>query len=237
MNQLNEDSLCLERLPDGTWLFAVADGIGGYEGGEVASALTVATLVEVVAASAGVPADRLAAALAEANRRIVQLQRARGSELMAMGTTLTALCVDAAGRAAVAHVGDSRLYRLGDGGLVQLTKDHNVGTELVREGLIAPEELSRHPQRHMLTRALGAAVDLRPDIFALELCAGDAFLLVTDGLIEALGEDEVARIARAGLGRWHEVGPALAAAAAARPNGDDATAVAVRVEAQGGAAD
>lgn len=208
----------------------MADGIGGYEGGEVASAVTVATLVEVVSARAGPPEERLLAAVLEANRRILELQAVRDSELVAMGTTLTAMAFDPEGRVAVAHVGDSRLYRLEEGGLVQLTQDHNVGTELVREGLIEAADLTRHPQRHMLTRAVGASADLRPDVFALAVAGGESYLLTTDGLIDALGEAEVARIAHAWRERWPEVGPALAEAASRRHNGDDATVVAVRVE-------
>lgn len=220
----------MESLADGTWLFGVADGIGGYEGGEVASALTVATLAEVVGLSAGPPEARLAAAAAEANRRILQLQTARGAELRAMGTTLTALAIAPSGQAGVAHVGDSRLYRLAGGALSALTRDHNVGTELLREGLIDPAALAHHPQRHMLTRALGVGPDPNPDTFSLAVVPGDAFLLVTDGLIDALGEDGIARLAAAHVGDgWTEVGAALAEAARGRLNGDDATVVAVAV--------
>lgn len=113
--------------------------------------------------------------------------------------------------------------------MASLTVDHNVGTELVREGLIAPEDLARHPQRNMLTRALGAAVDVRPDLFALDLAADDVFLLMTDGMLEAVTEEEALATAGQGGANWSRVGPALADLAASRRNGDDATVVAVRV--------
>jgi serine/threonine protein phosphatase PrpC len=232
LNEVNEDSVCLERLADGTWLFAVADGIGGYAGGEVASAVTVATLAEVTAAAVGSPCARLCAGVAEANRRILQLQKARGAELAAMGTTLTALAIAPTGEAGVAHVGDSRLYRLAGGTLSLMTRDHNVGTELVREGLIDAAALAHHPQRHMLTRALGVGEDAHPDSFSLAVGVGDAFVLVTDGMIDALGEDEIARVAATCQGeRWPGLGPALGAAAAKHMNGDDATVVAVALHA------
>lgn len=229
---MNEDSVCLERLADGTWLFAVADGIGGYEGGEVASAVTVATLAEVAAAAAGPPMLRLEAGVVEANRRILQLQTARGAKLAAMGTTLTALAIGPSGAAAVVHVGDSRLYRLAGGTLSLMTRDHNVGTELVREGLIDAAALAHHPQRHMLTRALGVGPDAHPDTLSLTVAVGDAFVLVTDGMIDALGEEGIARVAQAHRGeRWPELGPALADAAGEHPNVDDATVVAVALHA------
>ena len=223
--------MCVERLTDGTWLCAVADGIGGYEGGEVASALTVATLAEVAGASGGSLEERLSAAAVEANRRILQLQQARGAELRAMGTTLTALAIGPGGEAAVAHIGDSRLYRLSAGDLQLLTRDHNVGTELVREGLLDAAALAHHPQRHMLTRALGVGPEPHLDTFVLSLQAGDAFLLVTDGMIDALGEATMARLVGSRrTGAWEGVAEALAQAARARGNGDDATVVAVAVD-------
>jgi protein phosphatase len=227
---VNEDSVCLERVRDGTWLFAVADGIGGYEGGEVASAVAVATLREVLADLTGAPEDRLGEAVEEANRRILRLQLDRAPALSAMGTTLTALALAPDGTAGVAHVGDSRLYRLEGGTLSLMTRDHNVGTELVREGLIDEAALAHHPQRHMLTRAIGVGPEARPDRFPLVVTDGDAFLLVTDGMIDALGEAEMARLAAACAGAgWPDVGAALADAAGGRHNGDDATVVAVAV--------
>ena len=224
-----------EHLADGTWLFAVADGIGGYEGGEVASALTVTTLREVVARTEGSLLERLAAAVAEANRRIVELQEAKSSELRAMGTTLTAIAVGADDEAAVAHIGDSRLYRLEGERLAALTQDHNVGTELVREGLIAPEALAHHPQRHMLTRALGAAEEARADLFTVPVAPGDVFLLMTDGMMDAVTEADAVAAVRRDEGEWTRVGPSLSALAQERHNSDDATVVAVRILGRTGA--
>jgi serine/threonine protein phosphatase PrpC len=217
------------RLSDGTWLLAVADGIGGYEGGEVASAVTIATLREVADRQEGDLAGRLYAAVHAAHRRILELRQSGSTELRDMGTTLTALAVAPSGEAVCAHVGDSRLYCLRGGYLTQLTRDHNVGSELLESGLLTPEEMRTHPQRHMLTRAVGAEASAEPDLFPVALEEGDVYLLVTDGLVEALGEGEMARLAMA-AGDWEEVGPALTAAAEARVAGDDATVVAVRVQ-------
>lgn len=148
--------------------------------------------------------------------------------LRGMGTTLTALALSQGGPAVCAHIGDSRLYRFREGRLVQLTRDHNVGTELVERGVVPADDLIRHPQRHMLTRALGAEAEAVPDVFPVTYLAGDAFLLVTDGLVEALGEAGMVRTLQEADG-WQDVGPRLIAACQRTAASDDATVVAVRV--------
>jgi serine/threonine protein phosphatase PrpC len=217
-------------------LFAVADGIGGHERGELASALAVAALVAEMRRP-GPVAARLRAGFAEANRRIVSMQRALGQVERAMGTTLTALAVRQDGRAAVCHLGDSRLYRLRGDRLELLTEDHSVAAELVRTGGLEPAEALRHPQRHVLTRSLGLVPEATPDQFSLGLEPGDLYLLATDGLTAALSDADIARVALSG-GRFEDLAPALVAAANAGGGPDNVTvvAVAVAVAAGGGAA-
>jgi protein phosphatase len=188
----NEDSYFCGRT-----VFAVADGLGGHQGGEVASAAAVEPLAALDGrgfAEAAEAAEALAGAIREANAAI--LERAAGDPgLWGMGTTLTAAALAEAGRLQLAHVGDSRAYLLRDGTLEQLTVDHTVVGELVRRGRLTPEQAAVHPERSILTRAVGldptVPVDL-PD--PLELRAGDQVLLCSDGLTEAVGDPDIATI-------------------------------------------
>lgn len=211
----------------------MADGIGGYEGGEVASALTVATVREVVTAARGTLEERLREAFATANERILRMQRSEGTLLGGMGTTLTALALDPGGPGTAAHIGDSRLYRVRDGCLDLLSRDHNVGSELVERGVVPPQDLAHHPQRHMLTRALGAEKIAVPDVFLVPCVPGDTFLLVTDGLVEALGEGTLLAETGAAL-VFRDVGPRLIAGCERTVARDDATVVGVRLTGEPG---
>jgi protein phosphatase len=188
----NEDShFC------GQTVFAVADGLGGHQGGEVASAAAVEPLARLDGRSfkdAGEAAEALAAAIREANQAI--LDRAAGDPaLYGMGTTVTAAAVAGDGQLQLAHVGDSRAYRLREGALDQLTTDHTVVGELVRRGRLTPEQAAIHPERSILTRAVGldprVPVDT-PD--PLELHDGDQVLLCSDGLTEAVHDDQIAEL-------------------------------------------
>jgi protein phosphatase len=186
----NEDSyLC------GRTVFAVADGLGGHQGGEVASAAAVEPLAALDGrgfADPGEAAEALAVAIRQANTAILD-QAAGNPELWGMGTTLTAAALAGDRRLQLAHVGDSRAYLLRDGALDQLTTDHTVVGELVRRGRLTPGQAAVHPDRSILTRAVGldptVPVDL-PD--PLELHPGDQVLLCSDGLTEAVGDDRIA---------------------------------------------
>jgi protein phosphatase len=188
----NEDSYFCGRT-----VFAVADGLGGHQGGEVASAAAVEPLAALDGrgfADAAAAAEGLAGAMREANAAI--LERAAGDPgLWGMGTTLTAAALAGADQLQLAHVGDSRAYLLRDGTLEQLTVDHTVVGELVRRGRLTPEQAAIHPERSILTRAVGldptVPVDL-PD--PLELRTGDQVLLCSDGLTEAVGDPDIATI-------------------------------------------
>jgi PPM family protein phosphatase len=192
----NEDSyLC------GRTVFAVADGLGGHQGGEVASAAAVEPLAALDGrefAEPGEAAQALAAAIREANSAI--LDRASGDPgLWGMGTTVTAAAVAGDRYLQLVHVGDSRAYLLRDGTLDQLTTDHTVVGELVRRGRLTPEQAAVHPERSILTRAVGldprVLVDT-PD--PLELRPGDQVLLCSDGLTEAVPDSRIAELLAAG---------------------------------------
>lgn len=194
----NEDAVLVR--PDagpGLGLFAVADGMGGHEAGEVASALVVECLAALAPAASGVALLRAAAgALAEANRA---LRRLAGPG-RCIGTTALVL-VASAGRVAWVWAGDSRLYRWRAGRLVPLTRDHRYVETLVAQGLIAPEAAEAHPLSHVLTRAVGAEDELDLDRGEAEVAAGDVLLLCSDGLTGAVPEAEIARLLGGGSAR------------------------------------
>jgi serine/threonine protein phosphatase PrpC len=188
----NEDSyLC------GRTVFAVADGLGGHQGGEVASAAAVEPLAALDGhelADPGEAAEALTAAIRDGNAAI--LERAAGDPgLWGMGTTVTAAALAGERHLQLAHVGDSRAYLLRDGSLAQLTTDHTIVGELVRRGRLTPEQAAVHPERSILTRAVGldprVPVDT-PD--PLELHDGDQVLLCSDGLTEAVDDDRIAEL-------------------------------------------
>jgi serine/threonine protein phosphatase PrpC len=188
----NEDSYFCGRA-----VFAVADGLGGHQGGEVASAAAVAPLAALDGRDLATPteaAEALAAAIQEANSGI--LERAAGDpSLWGMGTTMTAAAVTADGHLQLAHVGDSRAYLLRDGALEQLTTDHTVVAELVRRGRLTPELAAIHPERSILTRAVGLDARIPVDTpDPLDLRPGDQCLLCSDGLTEAVPDPTIAEL-------------------------------------------
>jgi PPM family protein phosphatase len=173
--------------------FAVADGMGGAKAGEVASAM--ATEGFEGESDSGEPAEaQLARILREANRRIYDLAVADESH-RGMGTTLTAAKVTG-DEISLAHVGDSRAYRMRDGELEQLTKDHSLVAELERSGQITAEAAEHHPQRSIITRALGPEPDVEVDTYTLTGREGDLFLLCSDGLTSMISDEEIGSILR-----------------------------------------
>jgi protein phosphatase len=169
----NEDSF-LERPP----LFVVADGMGGAEAGEVASQTVVEVFGE--AAAAGELPAGLEATVQRANARIYAMAQ-ENPERAGMGCTTTASFVSG-GRLTVAHVGDSRLYRLRGGAFEQLTDDHSLVGGLVRLGQLTPEEAENHPQRSVILRAVGVEAKVEVDVLQHELEAGDVYMACSDGL-------------------------------------------------------
>ncbi|HEX3977172.1 MAG TPA: Stp1/IreP family PP2C-type Ser/Thr phosphatase [Solirubrobacteraceae bacterium] len=182
----NEDNAFV-RAP----LFVVADGMGGAQAGEVASKLAVEEFHEALP-DEGSAEERLTNRIRAANRRIYDLSRTE-HEHAGMGTTLTAAYLDD-DHLAVAHVGDSRAYIFRDGELTRLTQDHSLVEELVRQGKLTEEQAAEHPQRSIITRALGIEGDVEVDTWSYSMRAGDVVLLCSDGLTSMIGEDRIAQI-------------------------------------------
>jgi PPM family protein phosphatase len=176
----NEDTYVLQPP-----LFAVADGMGGANAGEVASSLAAAALQETDGDGASGEA-RVAALIEEANRRVFRRAN-EDREASGMGTTMTVALVED-DQVAIGHVGDSRAYLFRDGDLEQLTDDHSLVAELVRSGKLTPEEAEIHPQRSVITRAVGTEPDVDVDTFSVEAEAGDLFLICSDGLTDMVDE-------------------------------------------------
>ncbi len=183
----NEDAF-FARSP----LFAVADGMGGAQAGEVASHTAVEVLEQGLPDGAGSIEERLAARVREANARILELAQS-DDQLAGMGTTLTTAYVGE-DDLTVAHVGDSRLYRLRDGTFERLTDDHSLVEELVRQGKLTPEEADEHPQRSIITRALGAEEGVEADSRTWAGRHGDVYLICSDGLTSMIPETQVAQV-------------------------------------------
>jgi PPM family protein phosphatase len=177
----NEDAYVLEPP-----LFAVADGMGGAQAGEIASRIAASVLRD----SAGRPGEETVAMLIqEANRRVYEAA-ATDEARSGMGTTITAALVED-GSVRIGHVGDSRAYRIRDGRLEQLTEDHSLVAELVRSGRLSPEEADVHPQRSVITRALGTDPDVDVDTFTVEARPGDVFMICSDGLTSMVDDQEI----------------------------------------------
>jgi PPM family protein phosphatase len=217
----NEDNAYV-RAP----LFVVADGMGGAQAGEVASALAVEEFQRPLA-DGGTPEQRLADRVRAANRRIYETAQTT-HERAGMGTTLTAAYLDNADLA-VAHVGDSRAYIFRDGKLARITQDHSLVEELVRRGKLTEEQAAEHPQRSIITRALGIEGDVEVDTWTYPVRAGDIVLMCSDGLTSMIGEDLIAAVlsAEPDLDR---AGERLIAEANAAGGRDNITVVLFRLE-------
>lgn len=196
------------------WIAGVADGMGGHRGGETAAQLAVGELAML---DGPLTVDGLVAAVQAANDRI--LSQADDPSLRGMGTTLVAMTV-VDDDVVVVNVGDSRGYRLVEGGLEQLTEDHSLVEDLVRQGRLSAEEAKNHPQRNIVTRALGIGGQVQVDVFRTAAHPGDRYLLCSDGLFNEIEADQIALE----LGRWSDPREAarelvrLANAAGARDN-------------------
>ncbi|MBA4370723.1 MAG: protein phosphatase [Coriobacteriaceae bacterium] len=184
-------------------LFAVADGLGGHEAGEIASRYAIDALVQAAPREAEPKA--LARAVRAANAVVVEAaEQGRGRE--GMGTTLTAAMVEGT-YIAIAHVGDSRAYLLSGGKLERLTQDHSMVADMIRAGQLTEAEARRHPNRSVITRALGSDMNMLADAYEVEATTGDRLLLCSDGLHGMLTDTEIARI----LGSYSD--PSVAARA------------------------
>jgi protein phosphatase len=184
----NEDSYVFQPP-----LFAIADGMGGARAGEVASALAAGALNDAGVDRGGT--ERVIELIQEANRRVHE-RALVDAETTGMGTTITVALVEPEGTVTFGHVGDSRAYVLRDNRLEQLTDDHSLVAELVRRGELSAEAAEVHPQKSVITRALGTDPDVDVDAFAVDGEAGDVYLICSDGLSDMVDGDVIESIMR-----------------------------------------
>ena len=224
VRQNNEDALLVGEGEDET-LFAVADGIGGFEAGEVASSIAIDVLKDLP------PDGAFEQAIREANRRI--LAAGRGDEkLSGMGTTVVAVRFGGTQGdpvAEVAHVGDSRAYLVRGGEMKPVTEDHSLVAELVRSGDLTRAQAAEHPQKNLITRALGAEEEVDVDTAALPIGAGDRILLCSDGLSDMVPESKISEIVQKSPDDPEEASRSLLSAALDAGGNDNITVVVVDV--------
>ena len=213
----NEDSYVCEPP-----LFAVADGMGGAQAGEIASGLAAAALKDGGAGAGG--EERVVELIQEANRRVHE-RASTDAATSGMGTTMTVALVERDGTVTFGHVGDSRAYRLRDDRLEQLTDDHSLVAELVRRGELSPQEAEAHPQRSVITRALGTDPDVDVDAFSVEARPGDVYLICSDGLSDMVDRAAIEEIVRSNRSDLKRAANALVEAANRRGGEDNITAL------------
>ncbi len=218
--QGNEDNLFV-RSP----LFVVADGMGGAQAGEVASKMAVDSFDDGM--PDGSPSEALVQIIEGANRAIHDRSRT-DARTAGMGTTLTAAYVGES-EVTIAHVGDSRAYLLRGGDLIRLTHDHSLVGELVLRGKLTEEQAEMHPQRSVITRALGSEPDVEVDVHVYQAKAGDVFMLNSDGLTSMVPDDRVKGIL-GGASSLEQAGRDLIAAANDAGGRDNITVILFRVE-------
>ena len=219
----NEDAFVCEPP-----LFAVADGMGGAQAGEVASRLAADSVREAKLGDLPAP-EQTVELIREANRRVYAYSSENAST-RGMGTTMTVALVEGS-IVTIGHVGDSRAYLLREDQLTQLTQDHSLVAELVRSGRLSPKEAESHPRRSVITRALGTESEVEVDVFSIRAENGDLFLLCSDGLTSMVSDEEIAQLlvaARADLG---DAGKKLVAAANQAGGEDNITVVLFELEA------
>jgi len=209
-------------------LFAVADGMGGAQAGEVASKLAAAALSDTDAGSL-TGTERVTSLFQEANRRVYE-RSAADPTVSGMGTTMTVALVEA-DEVVIGHVGDSRAYLLRDGRIEQLTDDHSLVAELMKSGKLSAEEAETHPQRAVITRALGTDPDVDVDAFAVHAQAGDLFLICSDGLTTMVDDEEILALLERHHGDLPRAAKALVAAANKHGGEDNVTVVAFEIAA------
>ncbi len=208
-------------------VFIVCDGMGGHAAGQFASELACKTFIDVyLHHPASEPEVALTAGVVAANRFVTDVSRSNPAR-KGMGTTLSSLVL-LQDTAYVAHVGDSRIYRLREGELLQLTHDHTWVDEAIRNGVLKPEEAENHPYKHVITRAIGVEGDIAPDIEKSELNIGDTFLLCSDGVMNHVSDDQIAEFLKNHTppeAAWRLVGAALQGGGS-----DNTTVMVVRVD-------
>ena len=222
----NEDSYGFYIDPDALGGgFVVCDGMGGAAAGEVASRLAAETMLRAMRQET-LTDQRIAEAVHQANLRVYS-QAEHDPSLAGMGTTLVALGArDLSGW--VAHVGDSRCYRLRRGHLERLTQDHSLVDEQVRLGQLTPAQAAISPMRNVITRAIGTAAEVEPDLTEMDIAAGDLYMLASDGLTREVSDSRIEQII-SGAGQLKQLCAALIDAANRAGGNDNITCVLVCV--------
>lgn len=223
----NEDSFCINEDIN---LIAVADGMGGHRAGEVASSMAVKSFEDYLLEHRGAltdnPQDTMQKAMQEANRIIYETARKNSSQ-KGMGTTLTA-AVFKGSNLFLAHVGDSRAYLIHNDNIKQITQDHSLVNEMVKNGSLTEEEASHHPQKNILTRALGTSPNVIIDLMQIKIKEEDLVILCSDGLTNLVSCDEIREFSRqeSDMDRFVEI---LVDKAIERGGFDNVTVVVCRV--------
>lgn len=187
----NEDSFLMDSLGHERWVFGVADGMGGHQFGDIASRLALEYSLKTLLNQKVTTPEDMAEVMAQANMAVYRYAEPHAA--VGMGTTLT-LAVVAVDRLLMGHIGDSRLYRFRDGVLSQLSIDHTLVAELVRQGSLSTREAKNHPQRHIVTKAVGIEPDTSAQVAEFVMLSGDKYLVCSDGLTELVEEREIANI-------------------------------------------
>ena len=196
---INEDSYYLPR--EGERFCAIADGMGGHNAGEIASAMAVRVFSGEMRMCRWIDGATMRRSVERANAAVHARSRCV-EQYSGMGTTFTALALGN-GSAYIAHVGDSRAYLIRRGNILRITVDHTLVEEMVRKGLITPQEAKHHPKRNYITRALGTADQVTVDLMQIALEPGDVFFLCTDGLSNHLEDRDILELTQSGCG-WEE---------------------------------
>ena len=217
---LNEDSYYAPR--EGERFCAVADGMGGHNAGEVASAMAVQVFSEYMREVESITAQAMYAAVERANDEVYRAAM-ENDAMSGMGTTFSALAQQG-GEVLLAHVGDSRIYLVRHGAILQLTTDHTLVEEMVRKGMLTPREARFHPRRNIITRALGTDPRVEIDIVQLGARPGDVFFLCSDGLTNYVEERQILQAAM-GDGDWQDKLQRLLAVALDNGGSDNITAL------------
>ena len=216
----NEDAYVCEPP-----LFAIADGMGGAQAGEVASQLAAAAVRE--SAGDGGGEQRIIELIQDANRRVYDRSNT-DPHTSGMGTTMTVALVGD-DHVAFGHVGDSRAYLIRDGDIEQLTEDHSLVNELMKSGKLSPEEAETHPQRSVITRALGTDPDVDVDTFSVPAQSGDLFLLCSDGLTDMVEQEAILELVERNRGSIDDALKSLVKAANRGGGEDNITIVAFEI--------
>ena len=199
--EINEDYYYISNEEDNIQVFILADGMGGYNGGEIASKLATITALKYIQNNfETIPKEKenilnLVKSAMEYANMVVYEKASKEKELEGMGTTLE-VCLIYNNRAYIGHIGDSRIYRIRQEFIRKLTHDHSYVQKLVRDGTITKEEAEHHPKKNMLTKALGCTTFIEPDITIKGLQKDDVVLICSDGLTNMLEEKEIYEIVR-----------------------------------------